>query len=223
MNLGVYVTTLNEEVLIGPVLEAVLQVFPQVEVIDIGSEDNTLAMVASFNVRVRKHTLPEAKYKGDHATAQAYTDIKNVYASKHDWVFFIDGDEIYNEENLLKIKEEAASGEYTAYRIGWKTLRKTRKGKQVGNTIINGPKLYKTSDYEFRRGWPNEVLQHHSEEKDNREPKQECGVWCWHGVLLDRTLSIREHTARKKKRHSKRDLYDETLVWTDIKEWPWTS
>jgi len=165
--------------------------------------------------------MPEKKWKHDPNTpGQEWTRLKNYYASKHDWAFFIDGDEIYNEENLLKVKTKIESGRYTAYRCGWKNIREGGpKGLQQSNMIVNGPKIYKTSDYAFSRGWPNEVLRP-AKGKYNKEPEKECNVWCWHGVLMPRTNSIEEDRARVKKRQGKLKEY-ETLEWEDVYKWPW--
>jgi glycosyltransferase involved in cell wall biosynthesis len=219
--LGVYVSTLNEEFFIEDTLRDVVKVFPQVEVIDLGSTDFTLECLNRFGIPVHRHTMPVKKYKHDPNNAgQEWTNLKNHYAAKHDWVLFIDGDEIYNDENLLKMKELAGDETFTAYRVGWKTMRETPDGGlQVAKTIINGTKLYKTSDYKFHRGWPNEVLKA-KRGAHNKQPKGDCDVWCWHGVLFPRTNSIPEARQRRKKRIGKLANY-ETLEWEDSHKWPW--
>ncbi len=221
MNLGVYVSTMNEESFIEDTMRDVVKVFPQVEVIDLGSTDMTLECLHRFNVPVHQHTLPVKKYKHDPlGPGQEWTALKNLYASKHDWVLFIDGDEIYNEENLLKLKALAGDETFTAWRVGWKTMRETPAGGfQVAKTIINGAKLYKSSDYRFHRGWPNEVLKPVG--TDKKQPKEDCDVWCWHGVLFPRTSTVPEHGQRKKKRLGKEVEY-ENLEWEGSTKWPWT-
>ena len=222
MNLGVYVSTLNEESFIEDTMKHVVTVFPQVEVIDLGSTDMTLECLRRFNVPVHQHTMPVKKYKHDpHGPGQEWTKLKNMYAHKHDWVLFIDGDEIYDEENLLKLKEVAGGEAFTAYRVGWKTMRETPDGVfQVAKTIVNGAKLYKSSDWEFHRGWPNEVLKAVHDEA-TKQPKEDCDIWCWHGVLFPRTSTVPEAPQRKKKRVSKTAQY-EGLEWEDSIKWPWT-
>jgi glycosyltransferase involved in cell wall biosynthesis len=221
VSLGVYVVTLNEENLIEDTLKHVVKVFPQVEVIDLGSNDRTLKCLDRFDIPINQHVLPVKRYKHDPINpSTAYTIIKNQYADKHDWVFFIDGDEIFNEENLLKLKAKVDDGKYTAYRVGWKNIREHGTRIQVSNMIVNGCKLYKTSDYKFHRGWPREVLRPMSEE-DTKQPKEECDIWCWHGVLLQRSNSIPEKRGREKKRNSKAALYEASLTWKDTNKWPW--
>jgi len=221
MNLGVYVITLNEECLIEDTLKHVVKVFPQVEVIDLGSKDMTLECLNRFDIPINRHVLPEKRYKHDPINpGTAYTIIKNQYANKHDWVFFIDGDEIYDEENLLKMKAKAGDERHTAYRVGWKVVRETKTGVQKSDILINGIKLYKTSDYEFGRAWPREVLRSLTVEH-NKERKKDCDVWCWHGVLLQRSNSIPEKRGREKKRNGKAEHYEASLTWGDTYKWPW--
>ncbi len=220
MNLGVYISTLNEEVLIEDTLSRVVEVFPQVEVIDLGSTDLTLECLRRFDIPIHQHTMPSPRYKRDSINAGTeWTRLKNYYANKHDWVFFIDGDEIYNEENLLKVKMKLETGSHTAYRVGWKNVRKAGTQIQQSSIVVNGPKLYKTSDYEFYRAWPKEVLQSRVQ-VHNKEPKEDCDIWCWHGVLLERTHSISEMSARIKKRVGKAGQYN-TLDWEDLYGFPW--
>jgi hypothetical protein len=221
VNLGVYVSTLNEEYLIEDTLRWVVEVFPQVEVIDLGSKDMTLGCLHRFDIPVHRHIMPPriTKHHPVHAGTE-WTRLKNEYAAKHDWVLFIDGDEVFDKENLLKLKAKLDDGQYTAYRVGWKNLRVQGGTKQTSSTIVvNGAKLYKTSDYEFSRSWPKEVLRPVSGEA-NKEPKEECDIWCWHGVMLKRTNSIPEDRARDKKRQSKLEQYAD-LEWEDTQLWPW--
>ncbi len=221
MELGVYVSTLNEESFIEDTMKNVVKVFPQVEVIDLGSTDMTLERLLQFKVPVNRHKMPVKRYKHDPVNAGAeWTALKNLYASKHDWVLFIDGDEIYNEENLLKLKALAGDETFTAYRVGWKTMRETADGFQVAKTIVNGAKLYKSSDWMFKRGWPKEV-QKARHDSATKQPKEDCDIWCWHAVLFPRTATVPEATVRRKKRQGKEAEY-ETLEWEESTKWPWT-
>ena len=222
MNLGVYVSTLNEESFIEDTMRDVVKVFPQVQVIDLGSTDMTLECLFRFKVPIHHHKLPVKKYKHDpHGPGQEWTVLKNLYASKHDWVIFIDGDEIYNEENLLKLKKLAGDETFTSYRVGWKTMRETPAGGlEVAKTVVNGAKLYKSSDWRFHRAWPKEVLKA-THALSTKQPKEDCDIWCWHGVLFPRTNSVPEAPQRKKKRVGKIAQY-EGLEWEDSIKWPWT-
>jgi glycosyltransferase involved in cell wall biosynthesis len=207
MSLGVYVFTLNEDLIIYHTLHSVKEVFPQVEVIDIGSTDNTLSIVKSMGIKINK-------YKNIKRTH--WPNIKNEFADRHDWIFFIDGDEVYTKENLLNIKAKIKSNKYKAYRVAWKNLRK-REQYQISNPIVNGCKIWKSDSFYVKRAWPKEVLQEVN--SFSKEPKEECSIWCWHGVLLDRTTG-REPTSRMKKRRIKDGQYEE-LDWTTIGRLPW--
>ena len=223
MDLGVYISTLNEEVLIEAALKNVIKVFPQVRVIDLGSKDLTLDIVRGLNVPINEHvfTRKSAKYSFD-GPAQQWIALKNEYADKHEWILLLDGDEIFDEENLLKLKAKAESGEHTAYHIGWRMVREVGTKIQVSNMIPSGAKLYKSSDYYFRRGWPNEVLAARDPAviPKNEDSKFDCDIWCWHGVLLNRS-SVPEHTPRRKKRIERYNYYDAQLEWETVDKLPW--
>ena len=224
MNLGVYISTLNEDVLIESVLRPVLEVFPQVEVLDLGSRDRTVEIVSKFDVPLHRIRLTSPRNKEDRNIKGAqWTRIKNEYAAKHDWVFFIDGDEVYDVENLNKMKARFLDREHSRYRVGWKYVREVNGRKQVSDEVfISGAKLYDASMSHFQRAWPREKL--HPLEgglgPKNYEPRRFCDVWCWHGVLLQRS-SVREQEARRKKREVRIKQYDTELKWRVVDKWPW--
>jgi glycosyltransferase involved in cell wall biosynthesis len=226
MDLGVYVATLDEDVLIEATLKNLVKVFPQVEVIDLGSRDKTVEIVKRLGVPINRHVLTAQTGKNTFdGPAQQWIQLKNDYANKHDWILLLDGDEIFDEENLLKLKAKAESNaRYTSYHIGWKMAREVKGVKQVSNMIVSGPKLYKGCNYFFDRGWPQEILKRNPNIANSRfcdrDIKEECNTWCWHGVLLNRS-STPERTARKKKRKERWGYYDEQLKWEDVEKWPW--
>jgi glycosyltransferase involved in cell wall biosynthesis len=224
-DLGVYISTLDEEVLIEAALENVVKVFPQVELIDLGSTDKTLESVKRLGVPINQHILtPKTSKHSTDGPAHQWIALKNKYADKHDWIFMIDGDEIWDEENLLKLKAkwENRPESITGIRIGWRTVREVNGQKQISPMKANGPKLYDSSVHRFRRGWPKEVLGAKGDHIRVMAPKDECDVWCWHGVLLLRTESVPEAGARKAKRLKRWKYYDEQLEWEDVDKWPWT-
>jgi hypothetical protein len=227
MDLGVYISTLDEDVLIEAALKNLIKVFPQTEVIDLGSRDKTVKIVKRLGVPINHHVFTQKTGKNTFdGPPQQWIQLKNDYADKHEWIFLLDGDEIFDEENLLKIKAKAESNaKYTAYHIGWKMVREVNGQKQVSEMKPSGSKLYKSSDYRFWRGWPGEILKRNPDVDNfrgrNRDIKEECDVWCWHGVLLNRS-STPERTARKKKKDERWRYYDEQLEWEDVDKWPWT-
>ena len=224
MNFGVYISTLNEEILIEAALKNLVKVFPQVEVVDLGSKDSTLEIVKRLNVPINEHVLSRLSSKHSlDGPAQEWIALKNDYADKHDWILSLDGDEIFDEENLLKIKAkvEVENHPHSAYHIGWRMVRETSTGKQISNMIPSGAKIYKCSDYYFRRGWPNEMLVTRPLVLANEDTRDDCDIWCWHGVLLKRSNSVIEHTPRRKKREERSIYFDKVLKWEDVDKWPW--
>ena len=228
MDLGVYISTLDEEVFIEAALKNLVKVFPQTMVIDLGSTDKTMEIVKRLGVPYRQHVLKPAtaKYSLD-GPAQQWIALKNEYADKHDWILLLDGDEIFDEENLRKLKATFESNDgHTAYHISWRMCREVDGVKQVSNPIPSGTKLYKSSDYYFKRGWPCETLKRNpavaNPRHRGRDIKEECDIWCWHCVLLPRTNSVPERTARRKKREGRRKFYDTQLEWENVDKWPWT-
>jgi hypothetical protein len=227
MDLGVYVSTLDEDVFIEATLKNIVKVFPQVEVIDLGSRDKTVEIVKRLGVPINEHVLtPKTGKNTFDGPPQQWTQLKNDYANKHEWIMILDGDEIFDEENLLGIKAKAESNtRITAYHIGWRMCREVKGVKQVSNMKPSGTKLYKSSDYYFKRGWPGEILKRNPDVDNPRERhkdiKEECDVWCWHTVLLNRS-STPERTARRKKKDERWNYYNEQLEWEDVDKWPWT-
>ena len=92
MNIGVYITLLNDEYLIPYSFAAIHKFFPEVKVLDFGSEDS------SCN-RIPKKSLIRCGKQNP----KDYITLKNEFSSKHDQVFWIDADEIYPESSLRKI------------------------------------------------------------------------------------------------------------------------
>jgi hypothetical protein len=182
MSLGVYVVCKDEENLITPCVTPLLKVFPQVEVIDLGSKDSTLDKLASLGCKV--HNRP--------CNAEEYPHLKNEFANKHEWVFWVDGDEIYPEENLHLVTKFIDSKNHHAYRMTWKNLALKKGQIQISTPIIGGTKLYRPIRYFYRRAWPREVLD--SPKGVNGLGRQQGptlnGLWCWHGKFLKRSRIV---------------------------------
>jgi glycosyltransferase involved in cell wall biosynthesis len=219
-SLGVYVPTRDDENLIGPCLQALVSRFPELVVLDIGSKDNTIREAKKFGVEIHKIGLISGK---------EYTELKCEYSKKHEWVFWIDSDEIYPEESLIKIERRLKDPdyEYSTINILWKVL-KIRNGyiyeTKSTEKLCGKGKLFKPSNHLYRRAWPREVLdcREHSQAECSKEPRGLNGLYCWHGVLLNRSSSIREDTLRRKKRIGKIAEYEQ-YDWIEIDELPWGS
>jgi len=207
--LGVQVICLNEENLITPCVDNLKKVFPQVEVIDLGSQDSTLDQLKQLNVPVHIERV----------TAEEYIPMKNEYAKKYDWLFTVDGDEVYPIENLELLKSYWLSKKYKAYRISWRNMV-YRDGKiYLASPHHSGPKLYKPGRFQFVGQWPHESVAGNFRRE---EPKGYNGVWCWHGKALNRS-SIPEDPLRKKKREEfPNELkHKHKVEWEILDRWPW--
>lgn len=209
MDLGVYVFAKNEENLIVPCVSALQKVFPQVEVIDLGSEDSTLEKLASLKCKVRNVSC----------TPEEYPHLKNLVGKEHAWTFFVDGDEIYPEGELKKIPDLVNSRLFRAYRIGWLYVRNQKNIKQIATCVVpSGPKLYRSDRFTYRRAWPREVLGHRKKERI----QSDIGIWCWHGKLLDRSTIV-DPLRELKRQNYNIEEYHEKMDWINIKDWPWNT
>jgi glycosyltransferase involved in cell wall biosynthesis len=216
----IYVTTLDEERLIPYTIEALLKVFPkeQIEVIDLGSKDRTLHRIPE-GVRVHNVILPE-----DGTSGQYFTDLKNYYSKRQEWVLWVDGDEIYPYDSLHRIKDwlyRADEHGQKTVRLYWKVLKEQDGDIYCSNEYLSaGPKLFNSNYQRFRRAWPDEVTVRYKECSPPGSKSEFNGFWFWHGVLLNRS-DARERTARYKKRLSKTDRYNRHMTWEKLKSAPW--
>jgi glycosyltransferase involved in cell wall biosynthesis len=206
MNVGVYIAVKDEEYLIAPCLMAVKEVFPDPVVLDFGSTDSTIRIAEGLGVRVVPYGTIDPS---------TYSTIKNSHGEGHDWIFWLDGDEIYPKESLLNIKGIMETTKFSTINISWRILRQYGGVKQASNLVINGGKAFKPKEMSYYRGWPREVLMG----PGVKEPKEPFnGVWCWHGVMLKRS-STKEQTARRKKRKSKILTYEQ-YEWETLERSP---
>jgi glycosyltransferase involved in cell wall biosynthesis len=218
MNLGVYISTRNDENLIEDCIRPIKKFFPQVVVIDVGSEDNTIKNAKNLGVKI--HDLGEIS-KID------YTILKQEYCNRHDWAFWVDSDEIYPEGSLIKIKNRLKDPNYpySTINVLWKIL-KVKNGKlyetEETKDLCACGRLFNPNHHYYTRAWPKEVHEciNHSRKRCSKEPKGLNGIFCWHCVLLNRSSSIVEITGRRKKRLEKIKIY-EKYTWKEIPVLPW--
>lgn len=224
----IYVPTLNEERLIPYTLQALLNVFPaeQIEVLDLGSTDKTRRGIPS-EIKTHGFRLPEGGEENPGKAGAFFTELKNEFSARQEWVLWVDGDEIYPISSLVKMKEwlhQAQSGEHNEkfVRLYWRILRE-REGKIWCSKeyLSAGAKLFNSNFQQFRRAWPREVtVQTDLSVPGPGKKKDFTGLWFWHGVLLQRSV-VKEHTARYKKRLSKQGKYDSIMTWEKIRAFPW--
>lgn len=212
IDLGVYISSLDEERLISPCIKSIQKHFPQVELIDLGSADDTVKIAESLGVKVNSF---------ENVSGRDWTDLKNQFSEKHEWVFWIDGDEIYPDESIVLMKNMLENGvEDDCIRISWIFL-KEEEGKKYRSTTpkINGSKMFKPSKFRFERAWPREVLYKQSADAKRASKSEYNNVWCWHGVCLIRS-SVEERKHRRLKREAKLIEYKD-LDWVEIDKFPW--
>lgn len=236
----IYVPILNEERLISSTVNALLEVFDaaQITVVDIGSTDNSVNRVP-WGVPVVRHRLP-AKNSG-----RFFTDLKNEYSRRQKWVFWVDGDEIYPTQSLLRLKQwtiEALAGGHEqrqCQRIYWRFMLESPSGSGYETSrefLYGGSKLFNSEIFWFRRAWPKEVVARRDdiELTGVRDGKMERfnGVWCWHGTMLNRS-SVYTKGDRKKSEGKKVDFLTgrhgiargktqyEVLDWDHAVQPPW--
>ena len=230
--LGVYIPCLNEEYMIAPCVRAIQKVFPQVEVIDLGSKDKTLKRLNKLEVVVHNEEsaviTPYGRKKWGYS-GDKYTELKNVYSKKHEWIFWVDGDEIWPEENLryLKSNWEQHKTESLALRIAWRDLVVVNNVVYGSNPLANGPKLFNTSYFCFRNAWPNEIVHTYPGGKKQLMNDHLNNQWCWHGRMLNRSSYSNNITdpVRYDKRISNIKVnfkkHHPTVDWEQFDGFPW--
>ena len=210
----IYVPILNEEELISSTINALLEVFDasQITVLDLNSTDDSVNRVPR-GVSVVQYEFPANKPAG-----RSYTDMKNEYSRRQKWVFWVDGDEIYTTESLLRLKKwtvEAIGGGHLktqCYRVYWRyVIGDPDRGYETSREFLYaGSKLFNSEIYWFRRAYPREVMARREDatvtgvSKGRREDFN--GVWCWHGSMLRRS-SVYTTGDRKKAGSKKALLY----------------
>jgi glycosyltransferase involved in cell wall biosynthesis len=96
-----YIRTLNEQRLIGRVLEAIVEVVDEVVLVDCGSTDKTLELAAAAGARVVSQPWLGGGFQ------------KRVgeEACRHDWVLDLDADEVITPELAIELRALFAAGE----------------------------------------------------------------------------------------------------------------
>ena len=224
-NFKIYIPTLDEENLIGYTIAALLKVFPpeMIEVIDLESDDSTISRIPKG---IKVHVEPLPKNVLSRVARRAFTDIKNKYTKKQEWVLWVDGDEVYPTHVLRQMRawlEAAIAGEHDkkCLRVYWKILDQREDGLYISKEYLAaGPKLFNSNYFGFRRSWPEEVIEALTDEYNSGDKWEFNGIWFYHGVLLQR--SHLEKTVRRKKAVAKRTKYLKYLTFEKMTKSPWT-
>lgn len=218
MNLGVYINCRNEDLFIRPCINAVKKVFPEVKVLDTGSTDDSVKFARKLKVPVYSEEVQGTEY----------SEFRNQFLKLHDWVFFIDADEIYPENSLLQLRDKIYNGNHKyckTYNALWKLI-KFDQGKlwmTSHNFELCHPSVtFRADRYYYSRPWPTEVLRRKvGARKGLREPRlgTDQNVWCWHLTLLNRSSEPEPRWRKKARWHSFHE-YSEKFNWDPINRLP---
>ena len=205
----VYLSTYNVEFIIKPCLEHILKVYPDVEVHDFGSEDKTISIIKELG----KTPILHGRLNGTD-----YVKVKEEISCQSKYAFWIDGDEVWPEENLKTIQDYIIKG-YNVVNGFWQNLRKEETIQQSERTF-RGAVAWNTERYRLHREWPREKLSARIGDafRAHEEVSNKIDCWCYHGVLLNLSpLPYKKN--RWKKRAERMDQFSK-FQWYDIPDLP---
>ena len=242
-DLAVYLACYNEDLTIIPAWKALSKVFHQVKVVDVGSTDSSIYKLKKVNADIIQipvmtdENLIKTWSHSKKSPYEAYTAVKNHYAEQHEWIFWVDGDEVWPEAELQKIVPAINTGEYGAYRVGNKFATEDNTGKFLYDNFViaEAPRVFRGDIYKWNRRYPDEYLMNKldGDFKKGIQPKYDDTVdpsgvksrkqiysfWNWHLRYMKRssTMEIRLRNDRRKN----------TLHWLDefdkirVNKFPW--
>lgn len=109
MKISAFTFIKNGQILGYPFLESIKSILPIVDefIVNVGeSEDETLDMI--YSIKDKKIRIIESKWNDNmHDRGYVYGQQKMIaqYNCTGDWAFYIEGDEVYHEKDLKKIKK----------------------------------------------------------------------------------------------------------------------
>ena len=167
----------------------------------------------------RKHELERRR--------AAYVEVKNHYVAQHEWVFCVDGDELWSKGELRKIVPAINSGKYLlGYRLGQKfaTERNGRKVLYDNYLLPADVRVFRGDTLKWYRAFPNERIAVRQEKmplalKCNVPPLDEVSFWYWHLRYLQRSTNFSDklRSARLDRPEWQLDLFDRVPV----EQFPW--
>lgn len=210
LDVGVYVTLLNDEYIIPYCLETLREVFPQVKVLDFGSTDGSCA-------KVPEDMLIRCGIKDP----QEYIRLKNEYSSKHDQVFWVDADEVYPVSVLQKLKTLIETDPDQIH-TQWRNVQVDQNLIiYVEDAFIRGTAIWNPKYNNLVRAWPNERLSYtRCEPPFIQKQEHDPELFCWHGVMLNRSSKPEATARRKKRQHRHLDAIKRaTMQQIDVLPW----
>lgn len=208
--LKAYATLYNAELMIEPCLRAAMKVFPDIEVIDVGSEDSGPEIAERLGARVTKLGRLDAT---------EYVFMKEEWSRKSKHVIWIDADEVWPEKSILHTTNALLS--YDLVSGFWRNLEVKDDKIMCSDYTHRGCVAWNTEKFLIHRSWPREKMKGRDEsisrDKSEYIPEPE-NAFCWHGVLLNLS-TFPEKKNRWKKRAERSDSFS-SLEWTELSELP---
>jgi (heptosyl)LPS beta-1,4-glucosyltransferase len=143
--LTVLINTKNEEKNISKCIRSIKKIADQVLVVDMNSDDATVAMAEKSGARV-------IHYKTDHGFADPARDFA-LGKIKTDWIFILDADEIVSTNLAENIKQLITSEEFDVYYLPRKNMIFSKWIKYTGWWPDYQPRLFKKGHL----SWPGKV------------------------------------------------------------------
>nr|WP_321455515.1 glycosyltransferase family 2 protein [uncultured Cohaesibacter sp.] len=163
-----YIRTMNEERLIGSVIEAAFKVADEVVLVDSGSTDRTLEIANKLGARIVNQDW----------LGNGFQKRVGEEACSHDWLLDLDADEVVSDDLALEIKSLFAKGEpdFSVYRVEmavvtpfgkvWPTGVQSNRAKFYNRKVLRMPE-HKAWDQlkipeDIKQGRLKSGLQHHA-------------------------------------------------------------
>ncbi len=207
-DLGVFISVHNAEYMIKPCIESVRKVFPEVLIVDVGSEDDSVKIAQSLGVDVAKF---------GRLSGEEYTDLKEEMTTKTKYAFWTDADEVWPEESLELLQHSI--GSYDVVNGLWRNLKVIDDKVMASDLTGRGAVAWNTEKFRIHRTWPREKLSARLPETNRADVQIEIPeIFSWHGVLLN-ISPLPDKKARWKKRAERNDSFAK-LGWVQIWDMP---
>jgi hypothetical protein len=143
----------NEDIFIKDSINNVIHFCDKLIILDNYSTDNTNNIILD----IRKKFPKKIKYSRIKKISQSHKFIE-TYANKKVWIFQVDGDEIFDQKRLLKLKIELKKNKYKNYwRLSGVSLNCTEINKKFAKGFVSPPSKTKGLLFNFNsiRSWTN--------------------------------------------------------------------
>lgn len=215
LDIGVVLSMKNEEYLVQTTYNCLRKVFPPERIIafDVGSQDATVEKLQELGVDVR--TFGEVN-------GTEYTELKDTLARSFKWCFSVDGDDIYPEASIRRVISLCSSTSADMVRGHWRNLKGTEGKKYVSSLVNRGGVCWNTDKVKLVRSWPNERAGHRTDSiaLTGDEVITDEAVFCYHGLLLERSSTAERGQRHKKRIHRMQEFKDLDVSWHLLEKLP---